>query len=171
VDETGLSPEAIVELILKTLYVQGARSGQELVDTIRLPFPIVDEQVLKLQHHRLVEVKRTVGAGRGGYIFDLTGTGAERAREAMAAGQYVGPAPVPLEHYRTWVERQSVRNVHVTRERLVAAFSGLVLNPAFIDIAANNHMGGSQVTTTVVFVPVRNRQGEQVDVFSFQHIF
>jgi hypothetical protein len=89
VDETGLSPEAIVELILKTLYVQGARSGQELVDTIRLPFPIVDEQVLKLQHHRLVEVKRTVGAGRGGYIFDLTGTGAERAREAMAAGQYV----------------------------------------------------------------------------------
>jgi predicted ATPase with chaperone activity len=134
VDETGLSPEAIVELILKTLYVQGARSGQELVDTIRLPFPIVDEQVLKLQHHRLVEVKRTVGAGRGGYIFDLTGTGAERAREAMAAGQYVGPAPVPLEHYRTWVERQSVRNVHVTRERLVAAFSGLVLNPAFIDI-------------------------------------
>jgi len=134
VDETGLSPEGIAELILKTLYVQGARSGQELVDAIRLPFPIVDEQVVRLQHQRLVEVKRTVGAGRGGYIFDLTGTGGERAREAMAAGQYVGPAPVPLEHYRTWVERQSIRNVHVTREHLVAAFAELVIDPAFIDI-------------------------------------
>ena len=131
--DTGLSPEAITELLLKTLYVQGARSGQELIDAICLPFTIVDELLLTLQHQRLIEVKRTVGAGRGGYIFDLTNAGSERAREAMAAGQYVGPAPVPLEHYRTWIERQSIRNVHVTRERLTAAFADLVLDPAFVE--------------------------------------
>jgi predicted ATPase with chaperone activity len=133
VEETGLTPEAIVELLLKTLYVQGARSGQELVDAIRLPFQIVDEQLLRLQHQRLIEVKRTSGASRGGYTFDLTGTGAERAREAMDASQYVGPAPVPLEHYRTWVERQSIRNVHVTRDRLTAAFADLVFDPAILE--------------------------------------
>lgn len=133
VEETGLTPEAIIELLLKTLYVQGARSGQELVDSIRLPFQIVDEQLLRLQHQRLVEVKRTSGASRGGYTFDLTGTGAERAREAMDASQYVGPAPVPLDCYRTWVERQSIRNVHVTRERLTAAFADLVFDPAIIE--------------------------------------
>ena len=131
--DTGLSPEAITELLLKTLYVQGARSGQELVEAMCLPFAIVDELLLTLQHQRLVEVKRTVGAGRGGYIFDLTNAGSERAREAMAAGQYVGPAPVPLEHYRAWIERQSIRNVHVTRERLIAAFADLVLDPAFVE--------------------------------------
>jgi predicted ATPase with chaperone activity len=131
--ETGLTLEAIVELLLKTLYVQGARSGQELVEAICLPFAIVDEQLLMLQHQRLIEVKRTAGAGRGGYIFDLTGSGADRAREAMASCQYVGPAPVPLEQYRLWIERQSVRNVHVTRERLFAAFADLVLNPSFVE--------------------------------------
>lgn len=131
--DTGLSPEAITELLLKTLYVQGARSGQELVEAMCLPFAIVDELLLTLQHQRLIEVKRTVGAGRGGYIFDLTNAGSERAREAMAAGQYVGPAPVPLEHYRTWIERQSIRNVHVTRERLTAAFADLVLDPSFVE--------------------------------------
>ena len=30
VASTGLSPEFIVDLLLKTLYVQGARSGQHL---------------------------------------------------------------------------------------------------------------------------------------------
>lgn len=131
--DTGLSPEAITELLLKTLYVQGARSGQELVESMCLPFAIVDDLLLTLQHERLLEVKRTVGAGRGGYIFDLTAAGSERAREAMAAGQYVGPAPVPLEHYRAWIERQSIRNVHVTRERLTAAFADLVLDTAFVE--------------------------------------
>jgi predicted ATPase with chaperone activity len=133
VAETGLTPEAIIELTLKTLYVQGARSGQELVESIRLPFAILDELLLTLQHQRLVEVKRTVGAGRGGYIFDLTGAGGDRAREAMAACQYVGPAPVPLDQYRVWIERQSVSNLRVTRERLFAAFADLVLDPAFVE--------------------------------------
>ena len=131
--DTGLTPEAVIELLLKTLYVQGARTGQQLVDSICLPFPLVDEQLMILQHQRVIEVKRTSGAGRGGYVFDLTSTGNERAREAMAAGQYVGPAPVPLEYYRAWMEQQSIRNVHVTRERLMASFGHMVLDPEFIE--------------------------------------
>lgn len=133
VAETGLSSEKVLDLLLKTLYVQGARSGQELVDSIRLPFAMVDEHLLILQQQRLIEVKRTVGAGRGGYIFDLTGLGGERAREAMAACQYVGPAPVPLEQYRRGVERQSLRNVRITRAQLAAGFSDLVLDGAVLD--------------------------------------
>lgn len=131
--DTGLSPEAIIELLLKTLYVQGARSGQALVESICLPFAIVDELLMRLQQQRLIEVQRTVGAGRGGYVFDLTSMGSERAREAMAAGQYVGPAPVPLEYYRAWVEEQSIRNLHVTRERLRGAFANMVMDQEYID--------------------------------------
>lgn len=131
--DTGLTPESIIELLLKTFYVRGALSGQSLVDSICLPFALVDEQLLVLQHQRLIEVKRTAGAGRGGYIFDLTSAGSERAREAMAAGQYVGPAPVPLEYYRAWIEEQAIRNVQVTRERLLGAFDHLVLEQEFIE--------------------------------------
>jgi len=47
--ETGLTAEMVVDLLLKILYVQGARTGQQLTDGIRLPFDLVDEQLLWLQ--------------------------------------------------------------------------------------------------------------------------
>jgi predicted ATPase with chaperone activity len=133
IDDTGLSPEAVSDLILKTLYVQGARTGKQLVDVIRLPFDMVDERLLTLQQARIVEVRRTTGAGRGGYVFDLAGEGRARAREALEASQYVGPAPIPLNAYREWVDKQSIRNLRMNREHLAAAFSELVLAPEMIE--------------------------------------
>jgi predicted ATPase with chaperone activity len=134
VPATGLSGEFIVDLLLKILYVQGARTGQHLTDVIRLPFDFVDDQLLSLQQRRLVEVRGTSGPSRGGYTFDLTTAGRERAREALASSQYVGPAPVPLSQYRVWVERQSIRNVHVTRQVIREGFQRMVLSDAIHDV-------------------------------------
>jgi predicted ATPase with chaperone activity len=133
VADTGLLPEAITDLLLKMLYVQGARSGQQLVEAICLPFAIVDDLLLKLQHERLIEVTRTIGAGRGGYVFQISTAGADAARDAMASNQYVGPAPVPILQYNAWIERQSVRHLHLSRERLGDAFSDLVLEDSVLD--------------------------------------
>lgn len=131
--KAGLSAEQLADLIVKMLYVQGARSGQQLCDAIRLPFPILDDRLLDLQQRMFVEVRAARGTGRGGYIFDLTGHGRERAREAMETNQYVGPAPVPLEQYRAWVEAQTIRRVTVTRDRIRAGFSHLVLDGRFLE--------------------------------------
>ena len=95
-EDLGLSSEFVIELLLRTLYVQGARSGQELSDAVRIPFILLDDLLLSLQQRRLAEVLGTNGIGRGAYIFDLTDTGRGRAREAMMTARYVGPAPVPL---------------------------------------------------------------------------
>ena len=124
---TGLSAESIIDLLLKTLYVQGARTGQQITDLISLPFDIVDEQLLWLQERRFIEVRRTQGPARGSYVFDLGDAGRDRAREALEANQYVGPAPVPLNTYRYWIDAQSVRDVHLSRDRIRAGFSHLVL--------------------------------------------
>jgi predicted ATPase with chaperone activity len=132
--DTGLSPEFIIDLLLKTLYVQGARTGQHLTDVVRLPFDFVDSQLLMLQQRRLVEVRGTNGPSRGGYTFDLTGGGRERAREALASSQYVGAAPVPLDQYRAWVDRQSIRHVHVTKDVIRQGFQRMVLSDAIHDI-------------------------------------
>jgi predicted ATPase with chaperone activity len=134
VGDTGLSEEFIVDLLLKTLYVQGARTGQQLTASVRLPFAFVDDRLMSLQQRRLAEVRGTTGPNRGGYLFDLTGEGRERAREALASSQYVGPAPVPLAQYRTWVEKQTIRNVHVTREIVRAGFQNMVLSDAVHDV-------------------------------------
>jgi predicted ATPase with chaperone activity len=133
-DDTGLSEEFLTELILKTLYVQGARTGQQLTDAICLPFPLADDLLMTMQQRMMVEVQGTKGHGRAGYVFDLGGDGRERAREAMASNQYVGPAPVPLAQYRRWVDIQSIRHARVNKDALHQAFSWLVLDPEMVDM-------------------------------------
>ncbi|MEN8374996.1 MAG: ATP-binding protein [Gemmatimonadota bacterium] len=133
VEETGLSEEAVADLLLKVLYVQGARSGDSLTKTVALPFDIVDNVLLDLQQRRFIEVRNTQGHGRGGYTFDISGEGRERAREALEGNQYVGPAPVPLEHYRAATLKQSVGEVHITRSRIREGFDDLVLDEALFE--------------------------------------
>jgi predicted ATPase with chaperone activity len=134
IQDTGLSEEFLVDLLLKTLYVQGVRTGRQLTAAVRLPFTFVDDRLLTLQQRRMVEVLGTSGPNRGSYLFDLTGAGRDRAREALASSQYVGPAPVPLVQYRTWVEKQTIRNVHVTREVVREGFRRMVLSDAVHDV-------------------------------------
>src|ERR671910_578580 len=126
--DTGLSADAVRDLILKVFYVQGARTGHYLSEFLRLPFALVDEELLTLQQRRFVEVRGTTGPKRASYLFDLGGVGRDRAKEALDASQYVGPAPVPLLQYRKWIEAQSIQNAQVTHDTLQAGFSHLVLN-------------------------------------------
>ncbi len=133
-EETGLSAEFIADLLLKVLYIQGARTGQQVVETVRLPFTFVDDQLLELQQRRLVEVRGSTGLSRGGYVFDLTSGGRDRARDALASSQYVGAAPVPLAQYVEWIHRQSLRHVKVTRAMVEQGFQQLVLDPKVFDI-------------------------------------
>ncbi|HEX9893930.1 MAG TPA: hypothetical protein VGA78_08390 [Gemmatimonadales bacterium] len=132
-EDVGLPAEFIVDLILKALYVQGARTGQQLTDLIRLPFPFIDDQLLTLQQRQLIEVLGTSGASRAGYMFDLAGEGRGRAHEALMGCQYVGPAPVPLEQYRRFTTTQSIQGVQVTRPQVEQGFSWLVLKQAVLD--------------------------------------
>jgi predicted ATPase with chaperone activity len=130
--DTGLTPGLISDLILKSLYNLGSRTGDQLRAFVRLPFAILDEELVDLQQRRLIEV-REGGQSRVTYTFDLTGEGRNRAREAMDANGYVGPAPVPLTQYGRWVENQSVRDVLVTEETIRQGFSHLVFEDSFLD--------------------------------------
>jgi len=130
--DTGLTPGLISDLILKTLYSLGSRTGEQLRAFVRLPFAILDEQLVELQQRRLIEVSLG-GQSRVTYTFDLTSEGRSRARESLDANGYVGPAPVPLMQYGRWVESQTVRGVQVTEETIRQGFSHLVFEDSFLD--------------------------------------
>jgi len=132
-DETGLDEPFVLDLILRTLYRHGATLGQAMERRLRLPYPILDDLLLTLQQRRLMEVRGTRGEGRRGYIYDLTSEGRSRARELFDISGYVGPAPVPLETYRTWTERQSVRGAQVSPDRMRRGLAHLVLDDTFLD--------------------------------------
>jgi predicted ATPase with chaperone activity len=133
VADTGLSEAQITSLVLKTLYQRGALTGNGLADALALPFVILDELLLDVTQRHFVEVLGTSGHGRGGYTFDLTEEGRNRAQAALAASRYVGPAPVPLDQFRRWVQLQSVSDNRVARETLEGAFHDLVLPQEVMD--------------------------------------
>ncbi|MEE8560456.1 MAG: hypothetical protein V3S91_00630 [Gemmatimonadota bacterium] len=130
-EETGLSSAFVSELLLKTLYVQGARSGDQLAGFLRLPFSILDDELLTLQQRRLVEVRGTKGRGRRGYTFELTGEGRGRCREIMGTNRYVGPAPVPLEQYQVIVADQRVEDAEVDEDLVRESLRHLVFSEKF----------------------------------------
>lgn len=131
--DVGIVPESIDDLLLKTLYVQGAKTGREITEGLALPFDIVDARMLLMQEQRMLEVVATVGPNRGSYRFNLTDAGRARAREAMSACQYVGPAPVPLREYEEWIIRQGIGNLRMTRQTIEAGFGELVLSEETFD--------------------------------------
>jgi hypothetical protein len=132
--ETGLSAAYVQELLLKVLYAQGSRLGQDLAAAVCLPLTLVDEELQTLQQRRLVEVRGTAGTGRGAYLFELSSQGRGRAQEALENSQYVGPAPVPLALYEHWLRAHSVRQVRVTRQRMQDGFRDLVLDAQLMEL-------------------------------------
>ncbi len=132
-EETGLSSASLSDLLLRTLNQQGARTGAQLEEFIRLPFHILDDELLNLQQRRFLEVRSTQGVGRRGYVFDLTGEGRTRVREILPSSRYVGPAPVPLGQYWAVVDRQKVQDVRVTRAMVREGFRHMVLPPELMD--------------------------------------
>ena len=132
-EDTGLSQAMVSDLIVKTLYLQGARTGMQLEAFLRLPFAILDPMLMELQQRRLMEVRGSEGHGRIGYTFDVTSEGRARAREVMQTNRYVGPAPIPLGEYWESVRAQSTRGLQIGRDAIREGFSHLVFDDEFID--------------------------------------
>ena len=100
--ETGLHPDTLAQLMLKTL-VAGESSGTQLADSLRLPYSVLDALIQHARVEKLVEVRGTSGAGSAGYRYTLTDLGRDRAMQFFDISRYVGPAPVPLDQYNAYV--------------------------------------------------------------------
>lgn len=131
-EETGLNAVLLADLVLKFLAVRGNGVGHELALDVCLPFPILEPILVHLKEQKLVEVSGGDLMGPISYRFALTDAGRTRAREAFAACQYVGPAPVTLEQYTRQTRLQTVQGIPCTAESLGRVFTHLVLSDALL---------------------------------------
>uniref|UniRef100_Q01XC8 ATPase with chaperone activity-like protein n=1 Tax=Solibacter usitatus (strain Ellin6076) TaxID=234267 RepID=Q01XC8_SOLUE len=124
---TGLAESTLEALILKILYFRGDLYGQELSTAIGLRFSVIEEivEALKQAHH--IQIKKSLGMGTIGSTLALTETGRARAREALEANQYAGPAPVPLGQYIEVVRAQRQPDGWLNKASLARAFRGMVM--------------------------------------------
>jgi predicted ATPase with chaperone activity len=129
VEETGLGMGFLADLALKIIYFEGYISGYEIAEAMKLPFSGVVDMVMEfLKREQFCEVKGTGGLGESGYQYVISLKGSEKAREVLDRGQYVGPAPVPLEDYTNAFRKQSLQDVAVHQRVVRQALSHLVLN-------------------------------------------
>ncbi|HEY3883884.1 MAG TPA: hypothetical protein VGL62_01655, partial [Vicinamibacterales bacterium] len=115
--ETGLHPDTLAQLMLKTL-VAGEASGTQLSDMMRLPYSVLDALVQHARVEKLVEVRGASGAGTAGYRYALTDLGRDRAGQFFDMNRYAGPAPVPLAQYNAYIRQCMQARPCLDRERL-----------------------------------------------------
>ncbi|MBE0670120.1 MAG: ATP-binding protein [Anaerolineales bacterium] len=129
-EDTGLSPLWLQDLILKVLYFRGYLTGFKISEEITLPLAGVTDQLLTiLKQEKFIEVKSSQGGlGEGAYTYGITSAGILRAREAMERSQYAGPAPVPFEVYNEAIRRQKSGRLTVTTRTMRQILSQLVIS-------------------------------------------
>jgi predicted ATPase with chaperone activity len=129
-EDTGLSPLWLQDLILKVLYFRGYLTGFKIAEEITLPFAgIVDQLLMTLKQEKSLEVKSSQGGlGEGAYTYGITSAGIVRAREALDRSQYAGPAPVPFEVYNEAIRRQKSGKLTVTTRTMRQILSQMIIS-------------------------------------------
>ena len=130
--DSGLAADSLSSLLVKTLH-SGEASGMDLADRLRLPYGILEPLLDHLRVELLIQVKSAGGMGTAGYRYTLTDAGRDRALRYFEACGYVGPAPVPLDQYASYMRELRMQTRDVYRERVAKAFSHLIVEPEMLD--------------------------------------
>ena len=130
--ETGIPETFLIDLVLKFLFIGPAESASDLAQALRLSPGLVTELMEAAVRGQLVAALGTSG-GALGMRYELTDSGKVRAREALSRSSYAGPAPVPLDVYAHWIDRQKVTNEIIDVSRMQRAFDGLEVADALVD--------------------------------------
>ena len=126
-EETGIAPAVIEQLVLKFLYFRGEMLGRELGSELGLEFSLIDALLENLKRTHAVGVRKSLGMGNSSGIFFLTDAGRATTREHLENNQYSGPVPVPLYQYADVVKHQKLKSNWLNPSTLKQAFSHLVV--------------------------------------------
>jgi predicted ATPase with chaperone activity len=116
------------------MYSENLETASQIAETLKLSSSIVNQLLQEAKDRKFVESLATAsGTGSVAELrMQLTRSGREWAVDALARGQYVGPAPVSLSDYQERITHQKVTNEHVTRQQLDEGFAGLVMPERFV---------------------------------------
>lgn len=128
VEDTGLDLSFITDLVLKHILHLGEFRLSDVVDSVKLPAPVIDPAIEVLRREKLVEVRGAAEFTKASYKFIITDLGKVRAGELLDICRYAGPAPVSLDSYKHMVEQQTIKNIQVDEQVVRRAFSPLIIS-------------------------------------------
>lgn len=131
--DVGISPVMLRDILLKTMFRTNLSLVSDIAKRICLPVPLTQDLVDMARSQRMIEATGTLHATSGNEMgYQLTDGGKARALDALSQSEYYGAVPVPLDHYREQVKRQSIRNIKLTRDQLLSGMGHLILPPDLI---------------------------------------
>jgi hypothetical protein len=126
--DTGLSIVMMRDILLKTIFRKNLEHVSDMSVAICLSLPLTQQLVEIAREQKLLEAQGTLHAGSGSEMaFQLSDAGKSRALDALSQSEYYGALPVPLGLYKEQVKKQSVRNIQITREKLLGNMGHLIL--------------------------------------------
>ncbi|MGA0541667.1 ATPase [Neotabrizicola sp. VNH66] len=126
--DTGISTVMMRDVLLKTMFRTNLDLVSALSKAIALTVPLTQELVDLARSQRLIEATGTLHANSGNEMgYQLTDAGKSRALDALSQSEYYGAIPVPLSQYSEQIKRQSIRNIKLTRDQLMAGMGHLIL--------------------------------------------
>ncbi len=132
-EDTGLAPELIYQILTRTMHVTGANTGTELASKLGVTFAVIEPVIDILKRDRHLEIAGGAIAPQS-YVYRLTEAGHARAAEFSDQSQYVGSLPVPLSQYKAYMDAfHRAAAPHVTRQAVRDAFQHLVLSDRVLD--------------------------------------
>ncbi len=126
--ETGLGAVMMRDILLKTMFRMNLDLVSDIARVVSLSVPLTQELIDMARGQRLMEATGTLHATSGNEMgYQLTDAGKARSLDALSQSEYYGAMPVPLADYGLQMKRQSVRDIHLTREQLVKSMGHLIL--------------------------------------------
>ena len=133
-EESGLSLDLIVQLVLKMLHFAGELSGTELARRLGLSYAVFEPALDLLKVQRQLEIVGGGLVGGASYRYRITDSGRSRAALFLESSHYVGIAPVPLQQYQHYMHAFRAAAPHgASRTRVQEAFSHLVISDRVLD--------------------------------------
>ncbi|WP_425092701.1 ATPase [Tropicimonas sp. S265A] len=126
--DLGLPATMLQDILLKTMFRRSLERASELSEAMSIPVPLVQDLIDTARQLKMIEsLGSLTSSGMEEMRFALSDLGKARALDALAQSEYYGAVPVPLEHFAAQSERQSIKNVTITAEKLAQSMGHLVL--------------------------------------------
>ncbi len=162
-EETGLSPTFLMELILKMIHYAETARADHISRLVALPSRLIDELFTTLKESQLCEVLASSGSMSAGYRYTLTDKGRLKAEEALARCRYAGAAPVTVDQYEQVVGDQARERWRPPRETIEKAIGALVLDGKVADLIQRALHSGR---CAMIFGPSGNGKTHLLDLFA-----
>ncbi|MEY8213153.1 MAG: AAA family ATPase [Colwellia sp.] len=130
VEDTGLSEQLLLKLLIKHILVEHVISVRQLANKMALSGGII--QTLLDQAKTINWLENRQSDKQGTMRYALSALGILEAEKAFSHDGYLGVAPVPLAQYCDICIKQTSRNTLVVKERLQQRFNKLMFSPELI---------------------------------------